>query len=245
MFSLSVLSIDRLGRDLRDIINTIHFFSENKITIHFVSQGLATLDIDGKENPIAKMIISILGVVGEMERTQIKERQVEGIKIAKLKGIYKGRVEGSKESVDIFLGKEKNKKSLELLKRGYKVIEISKISGVHINTITNFHGKYKNIPKNTTLRIYVVNESQSSCWINTHNVNLNSSDKTWELKVYVGGIKSTGNKIYIVVALEDDITEQWREYYKTVSKELNDWRPLKFPLPSNIVETKKILVERI
>jgi DNA invertase Pin-like site-specific DNA recombinase len=38
-FSLSVLSIDRLGRDLRDIINTIHFFTENKITMHFISLG--------------------------------------------------------------------------------------------------------------------------------------------------------------------------------------------------------------
>ncbi len=135
-FSLSVLTIDRLGRDLRDIINTIHFFTEKKITIYFVSQGLSTLDINGKENPIAKMMISILGIVGEMERAQIKERQVEGIRIAKMKGIYKGRVEGSKEDAIKFLSKEKNKKALEYLKKGYKAIDISKITGVHINTIT-------------------------------------------------------------------------------------------------------------
>jgi DNA invertase Pin-like site-specific DNA recombinase len=36
-------SIDRLGRDLRDIINTIHFFTEKKISIYFVSQGLITI----------------------------------------------------------------------------------------------------------------------------------------------------------------------------------------------------------
>jgi DNA invertase Pin-like site-specific DNA recombinase len=36
-FTLSVLSIDRLGRNLRDIINTIHFFTENKTPIHFIS----------------------------------------------------------------------------------------------------------------------------------------------------------------------------------------------------------------
>lgn len=135
-FTLSVLTIDRLGRDLRDIINTIHFFTENKIPIHFISQSLSTLDSKGEENPIAKMMISILGVVGEMERTQIKERQVEGIKIAKLKGVYKGRVEGSKEGMQKFLGKEQNKKALEYLKKGYKAVEISKITGVHINTIT-------------------------------------------------------------------------------------------------------------
>jgi DNA invertase Pin-like site-specific DNA recombinase len=134
--SLSVLSIDRLGRDLRDIINTIHFFTENRIAIHFISQGLSTLNEQGKENPISKMMISILGIVGEMEKTQIRERQLEGIKIAKLKGTYKGRVQGSKEDTLKFLGKEKNRKALEYLKKGYKAVEISQLTGVHINTIT-------------------------------------------------------------------------------------------------------------
>lgn len=134
--SLSVLSIDRLGRDLRDIINTIHFFTERGISINFISQGLSTLDEKGKENPISKMMISILGIVGEMEKSQIKERQKEGIRIAKLKGTYKGRVTGSREDVAAFLGKAKNKKALEYLKKGYKAVEISKLTGVHINTIT-------------------------------------------------------------------------------------------------------------
>ena len=111
--SLSVLSIDRLGRDLRDIINTIHFFTENKIAIHFISQGLLTLDDAGKENAISKMMISILGIVGEMEKVQIRERQFEGIKIAKLKGFYKGRVIGSKEDTLHFLAKDKNQKALQ------------------------------------------------------------------------------------------------------------------------------------
>ena len=134
--SLSVWQIDRLGRDLRDIINTIHFFNEKQISINFVSQGLTTLGPDGKENPISKMMISILGIVGEMERTQSKERQFEGIRIAKLKGVYQGRKEGSKEDTLTFLSKEKNKKALDYLKKGYKAIEISKITGIHINTIT-------------------------------------------------------------------------------------------------------------
>ena len=134
--SLSVLQIDRLGRDLRDIINTIHFFNEKQVSITFLSQGLSTLGPDGKENPISKMMISILGIVGEMERSQSKERQFEGIRIAKLKGVYKGRQEGSKEDILTFLSKEKNKKALEYLKKGYKAVEISKITGIHINTIT-------------------------------------------------------------------------------------------------------------
>ncbi len=134
--SLSVWQIDRLGRDLRDIINTIHYFVEKKITINFISQGLTTLDQNGKENPITKMIISILGVVGEMERAQIKERQFEGIKIAKLKGSYTGRKKGSNESLLDFLSKDKNKKAYDYLKKGYKVGEVAKITDLHINTVS-------------------------------------------------------------------------------------------------------------
>ena len=134
--SLAVLSIDRLGRDLRDIINTIHFFTERKISIHFLSQGLTTLDGNGKESPISKLMISILGTVGEMERAQIRERQLEGIRIAKMKKVYKGRQKGSKEDTLAFLSKPANKEALALLKKGYKAVEVSKITDLHINTIT-------------------------------------------------------------------------------------------------------------
>ena len=134
--SLSVWQIDRLGRDLRDIINTIHYFTQKKICIHFISQGLTTIDPRGKENPISKLIISILGIVGEMERSQSKERQIEGIRIAKLKNAYTGRKKGSNETILSFLSKEKNKKALDYLKRGYKVVEVAKLTDLHINTIT-------------------------------------------------------------------------------------------------------------
>ena len=134
--SLSVWQIDRLGRNLRDIINTIHFFSEQNICIYFISQGLRTLEADEKENPIAKMMISILGIVGEMERTQSKERQHEGIRLAKARGVYKGRKSETKDDPLKFLLKEKNKKALDYLKKGYKASEAAKLAGVHANTIT-------------------------------------------------------------------------------------------------------------
>jgi DNA invertase Pin-like site-specific DNA recombinase len=134
--SLSVWTIDRLGRDLLDILHTIQFLSEKGIRIHFIQQGLISLDEEGKENPISKMIISILGIVAEMERKQIKERQKEGIELAKLRGVYKGRVNGSKEDLRTFLSKPKVAKTIELLKKGYKASEISRIVGIHVNTIT-------------------------------------------------------------------------------------------------------------
>jgi DNA invertase Pin-like site-specific DNA recombinase len=134
--SLSIYSIDRAGRDLRDILNTIHFFSQKGIAINFISQGLTTLTPDGKESSISNLMISILGTVSEMERNQIRERQLDGIRIAKLKGVYKGRKAGSREDALAFLSKKKNKKALDLLKQGYKGVEVSKIVGININTIT-------------------------------------------------------------------------------------------------------------
>lgn len=65
-----------------------------------------------------------------------KERQIRGIEIAKSNGVYKGRKVGTKESIDDFLNKDKNKKAIELLKEGYKGVEISKMINIHINTIT-------------------------------------------------------------------------------------------------------------
>ncbi|PQJ12634.1 transposase [Flavipsychrobacter stenotrophus] len=134
--SLSVWEIDRLGRDLRDVLNTIYYFNERGITIYFINQGLKTLDESGKENPISKLIISILGIVGEMERTQIKERQKEGIRIAKLKGLYKGRKAGNVEDVHAFLNKPQNKKVIDLLKLGLSAKDAASAAKVHANTVT-------------------------------------------------------------------------------------------------------------
>lgn len=136
---LRVHEIDRLGRNLMDVLKTIQEFTAKKVNIHFVKQGLRTLNDDGTENDISKMVISILGVVAEMERKMIRERQLEGIAIAKANGVYKGRNKGTKESALKFLNKDKNKKALELLKKGYKNIEVAKIVGLHPNTISKIN----------------------------------------------------------------------------------------------------------
>lgn len=133
---LNVWSIDRLGRNLKDILLTIDIFNNKGVPIIFINQGLRTLNEDGTENNIGKLIISILGSVAEMERNQIRERQLEGIALAKARGVYKGRANGTKEDTLTFLSKPKNKKAVELLKKGYKNIEVSRIVGVHTNTIT-------------------------------------------------------------------------------------------------------------
>uniref|UniRef100_UPI003216DAB6 recombinase family protein n=1 Tax=uncultured Draconibacterium sp. TaxID=1573823 RepID=UPI003216DAB6 len=134
--SISFWQIDRCGRDLHGILDFLRFTSERKLQVHFIEQNLSILNEEGEENPIAKMIISILGVVAEMERKMIKERQREGIELAKLQNRYTGRKKFSREDPLQFLSKVKNKKAVELLKKGYKKVEVASITNLHVNTIT-------------------------------------------------------------------------------------------------------------
>ena len=69
----------------------------------------------------------------------IRERQLEGIAIAKANGRYKGRNKGTKESALKFLNKDKNKKALDYLNKGYKQIEVAKIISLHPNTISKIN----------------------------------------------------------------------------------------------------------
>ena len=93
---ISAITIDRLGRDMLDILNTLSYLNQKMIPVYFINQSLTTINEDGKENPITKLIISILATISEMERSQIRERQLEGVKLAKARGVYTGRKQGTK-----------------------------------------------------------------------------------------------------------------------------------------------------
>jgi DNA invertase Pin-like site-specific DNA recombinase len=110
--------------------------NEKLIPMIFIQQGLITIDDEGKENAISKMMISILGTIAELNRKQIKEAQMEGIALAKLRNVYKGRRKGAKSDIQKWIQKPKIAKTIEYLKKGYKAKEISRIVGIHVNTIT-------------------------------------------------------------------------------------------------------------
>lgn len=133
--SVSIWSIDRSGRNLLNILQTLQYCTRKNVQVNFISQGLKTLDDDGRENPIAKMVISILGVIAEMQREQIREAQAQGIALAKARGVYQGRKQNTKETTLKFLSKPKNSKALNLLKNDYKGSEVSKIAGISPTTV--------------------------------------------------------------------------------------------------------------
>ena len=131
---IHVHSIDRLGRNTLDIMQTIQDFTSKGINVVSTKEGLQTI-VDGKENPIAKMMIGILGTLAEFELSRGKERQAEGIAKAKAKGRFVGRSVGSSESTEVFINKESTKKILKYLREKESIRRTALLSGTSEGTV--------------------------------------------------------------------------------------------------------------
>lgn len=132
--TLNVHSIDRLGRNTLDIMQTIQELTDLGVNVVSEKEGLSTL-IDGKENPLSKLIINILATLSEFELNRIKERQTEGIAEAKKRGVYKANGGNKqKETIEQFLNKKKNKKCYNLLKANGSLRTSAKLSEVSLGT---------------------------------------------------------------------------------------------------------------
>lgn len=129
---ISVSSIDRLGRNLLDIISTLEFFNENMVVLKVENLGLESI-VNGKINPTFNLIISVMANVAQMERETLLERQREGIAIAKAKGVYKGREKGSVESDEEILSKYKD--VVKFLKMGKSLRDISGRCNLSLGTV--------------------------------------------------------------------------------------------------------------
>lgn len=127
-----VHSIDRLGRDTIDILKTIKYLNSKQICLISEKEGIQTF-INGKENPTAQLLINILATLSEFENNIRKERQREGIAIAKIKGVYKGRKQGTKLDSDKLL--EKHKAVVNELKKGESIRRVAKLCGVSTGTV--------------------------------------------------------------------------------------------------------------
>lgn len=82
-----VHSMDRLARNLKDLLDLVKEITDKGSTIHFVTQNLVFSK--DESNPTAKLMLQVMGAVAEFERSIILERQREGIAAAKARGNYK------------------------------------------------------------------------------------------------------------------------------------------------------------
>lgn len=88
-----VHSMDRLARNLDDLRRVVQGLTKRGVSIEFVKEHLM---FTGEDSPMANLMLSVMGAFAEFERALIRERQREGIALAKKRGAYRGR----KKSLD-------------------------------------------------------------------------------------------------------------------------------------------------
>ena len=132
-----VLSIDRLGRNTLEALKLIQLLNENHIALYVKNYNLCTLDENGKPNPVASLISTILLEVAQMERLTIAERMESGrnryIRICKEEGIKMGRPASYRKSDDKY--KEQYSKEISLLRKNISLRNVQKLTGTSVGTL--------------------------------------------------------------------------------------------------------------
>jgi len=87
-YAVIVHSMDRLARNLDDLRKLVMGLTKRNIRVEFVKESLT---FTGEDSPMATLLLNVMASFAQFERELIKERQREGIAIAKKNGVYKGR----------------------------------------------------------------------------------------------------------------------------------------------------------
>ena len=131
------LEISRLGRNTLEALKVIECLNEHGVSLYVKNYNLETLNPDGKVNPVASLICTILLEIASMERLTIAERMASGRDqyIAKCRrdGVKMGRPVTYRKSEDVY--KQQYPKELALLKKGISLRNVSVITGTSVNTL--------------------------------------------------------------------------------------------------------------
>lgn len=128
-----VTELSRLGRDTLQVLEVIQMLNEKGISLYIQNYNIETLTKDGKVNAMSQFLITILAEVARMERKTIRERVESGYKNYRVNGGKVGRKIGYKKAEETI--REQYTEEIKLLKKGYSLRNISKITGTSINTI--------------------------------------------------------------------------------------------------------------
>ena len=136
-----VLEISRLGKNTLEALKVIRLLNDNGVCLYIKNYNLETLGADGKSNPIASMICTILLEVAQMERLTIMERMASGrdryIAKCRAEGIKMGRPGTYRKSDERM--RTQYTKELGLLKKGISLRNISAITGTSVGTIRKLY----------------------------------------------------------------------------------------------------------
>ena len=128
-----VYECSRISRRAIDFLQVIEQLTQMKVSVYILQNGLETLMADGSVNPIAQLVLGIIGQFNSMERSLIRSRMSSGYQHFRSNGGKVGRKEGYKKSNEQM--KEQYSKELSLLKKGLSLRNIQTITGTSVNTL--------------------------------------------------------------------------------------------------------------
>ena len=122
-----VHSLDRLARNLDDLRRLVRTFTERGARVEFVKERLLFGDQD---DPLSQLLLSVLGAFAEFERSLIRERQREGIALAKARGVYRGRQPALRPAQRAEL--------VERIRAGERPSAVARAYGIHRATVARY-----------------------------------------------------------------------------------------------------------
>ena len=128
-----VYEASRLSRRAVDFLQVIESLNEKHISLYIYQNGLETLLNDGSVNPIAHLVLGIIGQFNAMERSLIRSRMESGYNNYRKNGGKVGRKQGYRKSDDE--KRQQYKEELRLLKKGLSLREVMVITKTSINTL--------------------------------------------------------------------------------------------------------------
>ena len=131
--------LSRLGRNVDEVLANIRFAKENHLNIYFQKEGLSIYGADNNENAYLTITIAVLGTASQLERENLIFRLKSGRKVYVDKNLAAtgksglGRKVGYRKPVET--KKEEYKETLKLLKAGYPIRKVAKLTDVSESTV--------------------------------------------------------------------------------------------------------------
>ena len=128
-----VTELSRLGRDTLQVLEVIEMLNKKEISLYIQNYAIETLTQEGNVNAMSQFMITILAEIGRMERKTIRERIESGYNNYRKNGGKVGRKTGYMKSDETM--KKEYAEELRLLKRGYSLRNVAKLTNTSINTL--------------------------------------------------------------------------------------------------------------
>ena len=139
---LLISELSRLGRSTLQVLRSLEILHEAKVCVYIQNIGLYSLQPNGEVNPVASIMITILAEMSNIERSNIQYRLKSGRQQYINRGGKLGRRKGSVKTIE--QKKEEYKEVISLLKRGYSIRNVARLTGFSIQTVQTVKNQFVN-----------------------------------------------------------------------------------------------------